>query len=118
MYSSCTRQCASDVDVDLTTALIRAVRQHHTAVADKGVSHGYAELDRLSAEIAGCLAERGTGPPPRVRPSRRRLAPHLTDGVLGRPRPVGGRSSVRTTRALNRAIFRARAAGIAGSTAR
>lgn len=49
---------------DLTTALILAIRRHHTATAvvDQGVSHSYAELDRLSAEMAGGLAERGIGP--------------------------------------------------------
>ncbi|WP_420078537.1 AMP-binding protein [Streptomyces sp. JL4002] len=48
----------------LVRALLRAVRRDPRAVAvvDGAAAHTYAELDRLSAEIAGGLAARGLGP--------------------------------------------------------
>ncbi|MGA4837503.1 AMP-binding protein [Streptomyces sp. G45] len=55
---------ASGSPRSLGHALVAAARRHRTAVAvvDDGTSHTYAELDRLSAEIAGGLAARGIGP--------------------------------------------------------
>ncbi|MQS15795.1 AMP-binding protein [Streptomyces kaniharaensis] len=48
----------------LIHSLLDAVRRHHSSVAvvDRGVEHSYAELDRLSGEIAGGFAARGLGP--------------------------------------------------------
>src|SRR5690242_407285 len=55
---------ASGTRRSLIRPLLDAVRRHHASVAvvDRGTRHTYAELDRLSAEIAGGLAARGRGP--------------------------------------------------------
>ncbi|URN14589.1 MULTISPECIES: AMP-binding protein [Streptomyces] len=54
----------SDLDGSLIRMLVDAVARHRDAVAvvDDGVAHTYAELDEVSAEIAGGLAEHGIGP--------------------------------------------------------
>ncbi|MGW6009305.1 AMP-binding protein [Streptomyces sp. NPDC055210] len=54
----------SDLDVSLIRTLVDSLARHRDAVAvvDDGVTHTYAELDELSAEIAGGLAAHGIGP--------------------------------------------------------
>jgi amino acid adenylation domain-containing protein len=54
----------SDLDGSLIRTLVDSIARHRDAVAviDAGVAHTYAELDELSAEIAGGLAEHGIGP--------------------------------------------------------
>ncbi|PRY41660.1 AMP-binding protein [Umezawaea tangerina] len=52
------------LDVPLIRALVDAIARHRDAVAvvDNGIAHTYAQLDEVSAEIAGGLAARGIGP--------------------------------------------------------
>lgn len=54
----------SDLDASLIGMLIDSIARHRGAVAviDNGVAHTYAELDEVSAEIAGGLAAHGVGP--------------------------------------------------------
>ncbi|MFC9431858.1 AMP-binding protein [Streptomyces sp. NPDC056987] len=54
----------SNLDVSLIRTLVDSIARHRDAVAviDEGVAHTYAELDAVSAEIAGGLAEHGIGP--------------------------------------------------------
>ncbi|MEV1046882.1 AMP-binding protein [Streptomyces sp. NPDC049916] len=54
----------SDLDTSLIRMLTDAIARHRDAVAvvDDGVPHTYAELDEVSAEIAGGLAAHGIGP--------------------------------------------------------
>ncbi|MFK0294335.1 AMP-binding protein [Streptomyces sp. NPDC090442] len=54
----------SELDGSLIRTLVDAIARHRDAVAvvDNGISHTYAELDAVSAEIAGGLAAHGIGP--------------------------------------------------------
>ncbi|MEW2237222.1 AMP-binding protein, partial [Streptomyces sp. NPDC024062] len=54
----------SDLDTSLIRMLVDSLARHRDAVAviDNGVAHTYAELDEVSAEIAGGLAAHGIGP--------------------------------------------------------
>ncbi|MDX2620051.1 AMP-binding protein [Streptomyces sp. WI03-5b] len=54
----------SDLDASLIRMLVDSLARHRDAVAviDDGVAHTYAELDEVSAEIAGGLAAHGIGP--------------------------------------------------------
>jgi len=54
----------SNLDVSLIRTLVDSIARHRDAVAviDNGVAHTYAELDEVSAEIAGGLTEHGIGP--------------------------------------------------------
>ncbi|MFE1328063.1 AMP-binding protein [Streptomyces sp. NPDC058741] len=54
----------SDLDVSLIRMLMDSIARHRDAVAviDDGIAYTYAELDEVSAEIAGGLAAHGIGP--------------------------------------------------------